>query len=397
MSPKTPAHVATLILLTGIGALSMNMFIPSLPSMAADFNVDYRIMQLSISLYLGLSALVQIVVGPVSDQMGRRPVMLWSLVVFMVMTVGCIFAPTAGIFLVFRMGQAIVVTTLAISRASIRDVHETDKAASQIAYVTMGMAIVPMISPAIGGVIDRYLHWTANFWILLLLGGLVLVLAYRDFGETKTKSGLSLLRQFREYPELFRSPRFWGYSLACGLSSGTFFAYLGGAPFVGTEVYGLEADVLGLMMGAPAVGYFFGNFLSGRYSRRFGINTMVLTGCIINLAGVGLSIAMTLAEMETVYTFFGLMNFVGLGNGMCIPNATTGAISVRPRLAGSASGLAGAVMIGVGATLSALAGWVLVEGSTPMPLLTIMFLSGFFGMLSILMVIRREQRLALAL
>ena len=396
MTAQTPAHVVTLILLAGIGALSMNMFIPSLPSMAAHFEADYRVMQLSISLYLGLSAVVQIVVGPVSDKMGRRPVMLWSLAAFMVMTVGCIFAPTAGSFLAFRMGQAIVATTLAISRASIRDVHDTDKAASQIAYVTMGMAIVPMVSPAIGGVIDRYLDWTANFWILLVLGAMVWLLAYRDFGETKSKSGMTLMQQFREYPELFRSPRFWGYSLACGLSSGTFFAYLGGAPFVGTEIYGLDADVLGLMMGAPAVGYFFGNYIAGRFSQRFGINTMILAGCIINLGGVAVSIALTLAGMESVYTFFGLMNFVGLGNGLCIPNATTGAISVRPKLAGSASGLAGAVMIGVGAVLSALAGRVLVEGSTSVPLLTIMLLTGAAGTVSILMVIWRERTLKLA-
>ncbi|MBT8155555.1 multidrug effflux MFS transporter [Epibacterium ulvae] len=397
MSAKTPPHIATLILLTGLAALSLNVFLPSLPSMAAHFEVDYRVMQLSISLYLAFSAVVQIVAGPISDKIGRRPVVLWCGVGFMVMTLGCILAPNATAFLVFRMGQAISAAILALCRASIRDVHDTEKAASKIAYVTMGMAVVPMFSPAIGGVVDRYFDWTANFWILFTMAGAILVVAYFDFGETKSKSGKTLADQFREYPELLRSPRFWGYSLAAGLSSGAFFAYLGGAPFVGTEIYGLRPDILGILMSAPAIGYFFGNFASGKFSQRVGVNRMIFIGCLVNLFGVSVSAALTVTGVDSVYTFFGLMNFVGLGNGMVIPNATTGAISVRRHLAGSASGLAGAVMIGVGAVLSALAGRVLVPGSTALPLLLIMGATAVAGVISILMVMRRERRLALAL
>ncbi len=393
MTHKTPAHIATLILLAGVAALSMNVFLPSLPSMARHFDVDYRVMQLSISLYLALSAVVQVFIGPVSDKIGRRPVILWCLSLFLLMTLGAIFAPSAEAFLVFRMGQAVVAVNLALSRASIRDVHDTEKAASMIAYVTMGMAVIPMISPAIGGMLDRYFHWSANFWLLFALGVLVLVLTFFDFGETKSKSGKTLVQQFREYPELMQSPRFWGYSLAAGLSSGAFFAYLGGAPFVGTEVYGLPADVLGLMMSAPAIGYFFGNFVSGRFSARLGIDAMVVWGCIINLTGVLLSVVIAALGMDSMYSFFGFMTFVGFGNGMTIPNATTGAISVRPHLAGSASGLSGAVMIGVGAFLAALAGRLLVPGSSALPLLAIMCATAIGGLCSIWIVIRRNRNL----
>lgn len=394
-SPVSPPHIGTLILLAGISALAMNVFLPSLPGMAAYYEVDYRLMQLSVALYLGVNAVVQILVGPISDKMGRRPVILTSIVLFLLATLGCIFAPTAGVFLFFRMAQAAIAATMVLSRAAVRDIYDTDKAASMIGYVTMGMAVVPMISPAIGGVLEQAFGWQANFWLLLALGLAIYALTYFDFGETAQKSGKTLVAQFREYPELFRSPRFWGYSLASGLASGAFFAYLGGAPFVGTQVYKLDPAVLGICFSAPAVGYFLGNFVSGRYSTALGVNRMVLWGCIVNGTGVAVSMVIALAGMDSLYTFFGFMTFVGLGNGMAIPNATAGAISVRPHLAGSASGLSGAIMIGGGAGLSAMAGWVLVPGATAVPLLAIMLVTALLGLAAIIMVIKREKSLGL--
>lgn len=393
-SGRSKPHIATLILLAGLSALAMNVFLPSLPGMAKYFQADYRLLQLSVALYLGVNAAVQIVVGPISDKMGRRPVILTSIVLFILATLGCIYAPTAEIFLMFRMAQAAIASAMVLSRAAVRDIYDTDQAASMLGYVTMGVAVVPMVGPIIGGALDQAFGWQANFWFLALFGVLVYLLTYLDFGETAAKSGKTLLAQFREYPELFKSPRFWGYSLASGFASGAFFAYLGGAPFLGDQVYGLSPAVFGFYFAAPAVGYFFGNFISGRYSVRVGINNMVLWGCIINGLGVGISLAVSLAGMDSVTSFFGFMCLVGLGNGMSIPNATAGAISVRPHLAGSASGLSGAIMLGGGAGLSAMAGWVLVPGTTAAPLLIIMFTTAVLGLISIALVIKREKSLS---
>nr|WP_303048855.1 multidrug effflux MFS transporter [Phaeobacter sp. HF9A] len=385
-----------MILISGLSALAMNLFQPSLPNMASYFGVEYRLMSLTVPLYLATSTVVQILIGPVSDQMGRRPVMMVSLVLFLLATLGCVFAPTAGVFLGFRMAQAVVATCMVLSRAAVRDMYEGPKAASMIGYVTMGMAVVPMLGPALGGLVDQAFGWHANFWLLFGVAALTLILFYFDFGETAKGSGKSLLAQFQEYPELLRSPRFWGYSLAAGLSAGSFFAYLGGSPFVGSEVYGLGSAELGLYFSAPALGYFVGNFLSGRYSERIGINRMVLWGSVVNAIGVGTSLFIAVAGMDTVWSFFGFTCFVGLGNGMAIPCGTSGAISVRPHLAGTAAGLSSAIMIGAGAGLSAIAGWLLVPGSTAQPLLAIMWASGLCGLVSILLVIRRERRLRLA-
>ncbi len=388
----TPPHIFTLIVLTGIGALSMNIFLPSLPAMTAYFETDYRLMQLSVALYLGVNAALQIVIGPVSDRFGRRPVLLWGVVIFLVATLGCILAPTVEIFLAFRMVQAVIVVGLVLGRAVVRDMYPQDQAASQIGYVTMGMAVVPMIGPAIGGVLDETLGWQANFWLLAGLGLMVLGLTWRDLGETAARGSASFAEQFRQYPELLASRRFWGYCLAAAFASGAFFAYLGGAPYVGSEVFGLSAALVGIYFGAPALGYFFGNYISGRFSVRVGINGMILWGTILSASGLLMSLFLFLIGFKTALVFFGFMTFVGLGNGMVLPNATSGMLSVRPHLAGTASGLGGAIMIGGGAALSALAGALLTGGNGAYPLIWIMLVTSLLAVLSIVYTIRRERQ-----
>lgn len=392
---RSPPHIATLILLTGLSALSMNVFLPSLPGMSEYFETDYRVMQLSVALYLAVNAGLQIVIGPISDKMGRRPVLLWGLVLFLLATLGCIVAPNAEVFLAFRMAQAVIAVGMVLGRAAVRDMYPEDRAASMLGYVTMGMAVVPMVGPMVGGALDQAFGWHGNFWLLVALGLMTWVVTFFDFGETAHKSGKTLVAQFREYPELLTSPRFWGYSLSSAMTSGAFFAYLGGAPFVGSVVFGMAPAELGVYFGAPAVGYFLGNYISGRYSVRIGVNRMIFWGCLMNSAGVAVSILVFVAGAGSALSFFGFMTFVGLGNGMTIPNATAGMLSVRPHLAGTASGLGGAIMLGGGAGLSALAGALLTPETGAYPLLQLMLITSLLGLVAILVVMRRARQLGL--
>ncbi len=391
----TPPHILTLILLAGLSALALNIFLPSLPGMTAYFETDYRLMQLSVAVYLAVNATLQLILGPVSDRFGRRPVIIGGLLIFLLATLGCIFSTNVWVFLAFRMIQATIVAAMVLSRAIVRDMVPEAQAASMIGYVTMGMAVVPMIGPAIGGVLDEAFGWQASFWALFALGAVVTWLAWSDLGETAPLQGRSFAEQLTEYPALFASPRFWGYALASALTSGSFFAYLGGAPYVGDKVFGLSPSELGLLFGAPAIGYFLGNFASGRFSVRVGVNRMVLWGTLVTTSGVALNLALFYAGLGSAYSFFGFMTLMGLGNGMTIPNATAGALSVRPHLAGTASGLAGALMIGGGAALSALAGALLAPGTGAFPLLWIMACTSAAGTVAISFVIWRERRLAL--
>jgi DHA1 family bicyclomycin/chloramphenicol resistance-like MFS transporter len=328
-----------------------------------------------------------------SDRFGRRSVLLWGLALFTLASLGCVLAPTVEVFLAFRMAQAVVVVGLVLSRAVVRDIVPQNEAASMIGYVTMGMALVPMIGPAIGGVLEDTLGWHSNFWLLALLGIAIFALVYFDLGETNLRPSASFAAQIRDYPELLTSRRFWGYCLASAFASGAFFAYLGGAPFVGDEIFGLSPTWLGIYFGAPAVGYMVGNFISGRYSVRMGINAMVLWGSVLNTIGLLIALSLFLTGYRSAEIYFSFMTFVGLGNGMVIPNATAGMLSVRPQLAGTASGLGAAVMIGGGAALSALAGALLTVESGTLPLLWTQLATAAAALAAILYVIRRERHL----
>ncbi len=392
----TPPHIFTLIVLAGTPAMAMNMFLPSLPKMTAHFDTDYGIMQLSVALFLAANAAMQLVIGPLSDRFGRRPVLIWGMVLFILATAGCLFAPNVELFLAFRVLQAAVVVGLVLSRAVVRDMFSQDKAAAMIGYVTMGMAVVPMLTPMLGGVLDEAFGWKANFWVFFAAGIATLWLILADLGETNTARAQSLGAQMRDYPELLSSPRFWGYALAAAFSSGAFFSYLGGAPFIGSAVFGLNPTLLGLLFGAPSVGYAIGNYLTARYSVRLGINRMIIAGSLVCAGGMMVSLLLFVVGLGNAWTFFGFMTFVGFGNGMILPNSIAGTLSVRPHLAGTASGLGGSLMIGGGAALSALAGALLTVETGPYPLLWIQIIVSLLGVAAIWMVIARERRLGIA-
>ena len=393
LNRETQPSMLMLVLLASISALAMNSFLPSLPNMAEHFGSSTALMGLSVGVYLGTSAIFQILVGPLSDRIGRRTVSLWALIIFSVVSISCVYAPNTFVFMFLRALQAIAACTFVVARAIVRDTTETQASGSKIAYISMGTAICPMFGPALGGLLDGWFGWEANFWFIGGLGFFILLIAYFDLGETVPENTQGFRQQFSEYPELLLSRRFWGYCLASAFGAGAFFAYLGGGPFVGSIVYNLSPEMLGLYFGAPAIGYFFGNFLSGRFTILFGIDAMILWGLWIIFSGLSLSMVCSYVGYGTVETFFGFMIFVGLGNGLTIPNATAGMLSVRPHLAGTASGLGGAMMIAIGAALSTLAGAFLIPGSNEMPLLMLMWFSSLSGVAVIIYVRQRNKRL----
>ena len=390
LNRKTPPKIVTLTLLAGLSALAMNIFLPSLPGMANYFGVPYGVMQQSVALYLGLSAILQIAIGPISDRYGRRKVILWAVGLFLLATIGTLLAPNATVFLIFRMMQAVIAVGMALSRAVVRDMVSDDQAASMIGYVTMGMSLVPMIGPVIGGFLDQLYGWHANFALLLFFGCAIFALVWADLGETSAPSSISFLNQLRLYPSLLTSLRFWGYAGSAAFMSGCFFAFLGGAPYVGSAVYGLSSSHVGILFAITALGYAGGNFIAGRYSVRIGMNRMVLLGALVTAAGLGLLAVLSIMHQAGALTFFGLSIFMGIGNGIGLPSANAGVLSVRPDMAGTASGLGGAIMVGGGAGLAALAGVILPPGATELPLVLLMLSSAVAAVICISLVMTRR-------
>lgn len=396
----TPPVLITLILITSVSVLTMNAFIPSLPALADDLDVSYAFMQIAVSGYLAMTAMMQLLIGPLSDRYGRRPVIMGGLVIFIFASLGCIFAEDGVTFMAFRMLQATVAAGMVLSRAIVRDMLPPNEAASMIGYMTAAMALVPMFGPMYGGAMEEALGWRATFWSFVIFGAAILWLCWIDLGETNRTKSASFAAQFRAYPDLFRSPRFWGYSATAAFASGSFFALLGGGPYVGREIFQLSPSATGLYLGMIAFGYMSGNLVTARFAARTGINTMMLFGCVAASLGIGVGLLVNLFVVQHPLAVFGFCIFIGFGNGLTMPSATTGMLSVRPELAGSASGLGAALMIGGGALLSALAGWLLSadgdHANNAAPLLGLMFVCAALSTVCALYVIHRARQVGAA-
>ena len=393
LSKTTSPHIITLVIAAALGPLAMNVFLPSLPGITAYFKTTPANAQLSVSLYLTMVAILQLVFGPLSDKFGRRPVILIAFCIMIIGTIICIFATTIEWFLAGRMIQAASSAGLVLSRAIARDLSKGADAAVLIAYITMGMSLAPMIGPVMGGYLDELYGWQSSFYLTLGFAVFALFLAYSDLGETNRHKQNSLKEQIEAYPELFRSRRFWGYAVTAMFSSGAFFAFLGGGTLVANSVYNLSPSLYGFYFMFISFGYLLGNMISSRITKRIGINQMMLSGNIIVGLGLAASVVALLLGSTHPMSFFGFIFFVGLGNGMTLPSANAGVVNVRPSLAGSASGLAGSLQLGGGAILSVIAGYTISSENGALPLAMVMLISILCASLATLYVMRVERQI----
>lgn len=370
-----------------LGGLPTTLVLPSLPDIAAEFGASDAAAQLIISSFLFTSALIMLIAGPLSDRYGRRPVMLGAILIFLVGSLISLFAPTIEVAIFGRIMQATSFSTVVVSRAVIRDMYGTKESASKIGYLTMGMAIGLMIAPMLGGVLVEAFHWRANFIVLILAGITMLVLLYLTLGETNKSEFSTFKSQLKEYPELFRSRRFWALTLAAAFNTGTYYAFLGGGAFVAYTVLNLTPTSFGAFFAFLTIGYMLGNFLSGRFSVRVGMNRMALTGTIITVIGSACPIVfLAMGLTHPVYVFVPMF-FMTMGNGLTLPNITAAMVSIRPNIAGTASGLGGTIQFGGASAISVLtAMW----GGY---LFIVMTLSALIGTCFILYVIARSRSL----
>lgn len=373
MKTKTSPHLATLVLLTALATLSLNMFLPSLTAIGAEFEADYATVSLSIGGYLAATAVVQLIVGPASDRIGRRPVMLAMLAVFTAASVGCALAQDIWWFLGFRTAQAVMVSGFAISLAIVRDTTEQRQAASLIGYITMAMAVAPMLGPMLGGVIDAALGWRANFVLFAIFGAALFAICWVDLGETRPDRASD-----QETPErladLLKAPLFWLYAFCSASGTWAFYIFLTGVPLVAAVEFDVSAAELGFYLGTITAGFMLGGFLSGRFATRFEPRLMMLTGRLVALTGLCLGLITILSGFISPLIFFGSTIFVGVGNGLTVPSSSAATMSVHPKLSGSAAGVSGALIVGGGAVATSGVGLLLPE-SNPAPVLLVVMIS----------------------
>jgi DHA1 family bicyclomycin/chloramphenicol resistance-like MFS transporter len=386
---RTPPRLITLTLLTALSALTLNMILPSLPSMARDLAARESVTALAVSGYMLASALFQLGLGPLSDRFGRRPVMLGALVIFVTASLGCMLAQDVTVLLGCRVMQAVIVAGTVVSSATIRDRHSAIDSAAKLSLIASAMAVAPMLGPMLGGLLDVALGWRSVFALYAGLGGTLLVLAWVDMGETRPP-GLPAPR-LGDWVDLLQSPRYWAYVLCTAFSVGAFYVFVTGVPYVAKEVWGLSPAEVGIGVGSITGGFLVGAAASARHARRLGMGVLMVSGRAVSVSAVALALAVFAAGVSHPLALFGLTVFVGLGNGLTLPSANAGTLSVRPALAGTAAGLSGAISMALGAVLSTLTAVVVERSATPGALLAIIMGCVLLSIVAALVAIRLER------
>lgn len=354
-----------LIGISALGPFTLNGVLPATSAVMAELETRYSLAQLVLTVFLIASLIAQLVLGPVADRYGRRPVMISSLVVYAVGGLLCAIAPNIEFLLAARFIQGFGAATCTfLPRTIVRDIYNRDRAASVIGYMTTAMMVAPLFGPAIGGWVTDQFSWRWMYAGLGISGCLFTLLSWRYQRETLAAKPLpgthtSLLSATGI---LLKNRSFVSYALMLTGSVGAYYSFLAGAPYVMMESRGYSASVYGAWFAMVAVGYMSGNLVAGRLSQRVGVDPMILYGFVP--AGIGVVLFWLLSGWSHPLGLFVPMQLIAVSNGMSIPNITSGAMSVRPDLAASASGLAGSLQIGFGVLLTVLLGWLLPSGDS---------------------------------
>jgi DHA1 family bicyclomycin/chloramphenicol resistance-like MFS transporter len=377
--PPPPLRPPLLLLIaaTSLGPLTINIFIPSMPGLARDFATDYATVQLTLTLYLiGIGA-GQLVWGPMSDRFGRRPVMIAGLGVFTAGSLFCLLAPSIEALVAGRVVQAIGgCAGLVMARTILRDVYARERAASMLAYVTVGMVLAPMLAPTIGGYLDAWFGWRASFAVLLAVGLATVAATVVTLAEThharSVFAGVGAMTL--GFVALLRRRVFCGYAFQVAMGFAVYMTFLAAAPYLMLETFGYTPEAMGPYFIVVGGCYAFGNLVAGRISQRLGVDRMIGLGLTIQIVGMAGGIGLALAGWDGPFGLFAPVGVASIGQGFCIPNGTVGAVSVDPTRVGAAAGLAGFLTMALGAPASYLGGVIAPGGTLPV-LLAILVLT----------------------
>lgn len=389
----TAMTLVLLVAMNGIAPISLYMLVPMLPQLATRFGEDISIAQLTVSLYMVGMAGSQLVMGPLSDRFGRRPVLICCFALVVAANIACIFAATLPQLIAARVAQATGgAAGMVISRAIIRDLYPRHRVGGMISLVIAVMMIAQMLSPLTGGMIDTLFGWRAIFYALAVFTAFTTLAILVALPETRPSRLAGRKGGFiNDVRALGTSPAFIGYVLCQMLASAIIFAFAGGGPYLVINHMGRSASEYGAWFASAGFAYMIGNLVSVRLSPRHGLDRMIWLGLSIQIAGAVLNTIWGVTGLNQAPAWlFGTHMIITFGNAFVMSNASAGAISVRPQASGTASGAMGFLQMGFGALCSQ--GGALLGGrfTTPLPLnLAILALSMACATAIMLLVPRR--------
>jgi MFS transporter, DHA1 family, multidrug resistance protein len=356
-----PPRLIVLILLSALSVLPINMILPSLPNIAARFQADIALVNLSVAGFAIVTAIVETIGGVISDRFGRRRVVVISIAIFISASIGCILSPNIWLFLLFRMMQACIAPCYSVALVIIKETSDQREAASKFGYLAMGWALAPMVGPLFGGTLDELFGWRSSFVVLAALGAAALALSMVELRGISPRPPRPHVGYLASYGCLLNSARFWAYTLCMACSMGVLYVFLGGAPLVIGEALGGSSAKLGFWMGVVPAGFILGSYLAGRYAAEHSVGAILIFARLLTCLGLFVGLLLSMSGPTHVLAFFAPCMLIGIGNGLTMPAANSGALSVRPDLVGTAAGLAAAMRIAGGAFVASIAGLFLTD------------------------------------
>lgn len=361
------APFALIVAITACGTLGMHLIIPALPDTARDLHVSPGAIQLTITLYLIGLAIGQLIYGPISDRFGRRPVLLGGLALFTFAGIATAAAPGALTLVVARVLQSIgACAGLVLGRAIVRDSAAADRAAAQLAMLTMVMSMAPAIAPVLGGYATAWIGWRAAFALLAIVGSVTLLLAVLLLPETNRAQTGTRASMLVGSLRLFRSRAFCGYILGGACTTTSFYAFMAASPFILVDLLHQPTERVGLYYLLLMAGVAVGSFTANRIAGRVRVQVALRLANSLAIAGAALFLAADLTGMLSVTTVIAPVVLFMVGAGMASPFALSGAVSVNPHAIGAASGLYGFTQMAYGALCT-----VIVEVWHPGSVLTV--------------------------
>lgn len=357
-------------LFTAVGPLSTDMYLPALPAMARDLRASVADTQLTLSVFLIGFAAGQFVYGPVSDKIGRKPVLLAGLALFALASVACTLASSIETLIVARFAQALGgAGPIVLGRAMVRDLYEGARAGRELSRMGSIMGLVPAIAPVLGGFLFEAAGWRAIFAVIAAIGLVLIAIALVMMPETiraRSPAPLSFGSVLRGFGVLLENPAYRAYVGLAALSYGGLFAFISGSPFVLQGFYGLGEVPYGLSFAFTVVGYITGTLVAQRLIGPWGLDRVIGLGVTCLAAGGTLMLALVAAGVPSSFAVTAPMAIYTAGVGLTLPAAQASAMAPFPERAGAASSFLGICQMNLAALVGVGVGHAL--GASPVPL-----------------------------
>jgi len=380
-----------LVAMTGVAPISLYMLVPALPVLATTFGRDISVAQMTVSLYMVGIACSQIIMGPLSDRFGRRPVLLCGLGLMVAASAGASFAETLPQLIVARFLQALGgASGMVISRAIVRDLYSRDRISSMLSLVIAVMMIAQMLSPLTGGLLETAFGWRAIFYLMTAASLTITVVIAFMLPETRREraAGSSFRR---DIGGLITSRAFIGYMSCQVLASQIIFTFAGGGPYIVVTQMGRTSAEYGAWFATTGFAYLVGNLFCVRFAPRHSLEKLIWFGLALQLGGSLLNLVWSLTGANQVPSIlFGTQMIVMIGNAFVMSNSVAGAISVRPEAAGTASGAMGFLQMGIGSLVSQFGAYLGGHSATTLPLTAAIFVISIACASTMIFIVQRR-------